>query len=72
MCDSCRCFLPANGHGDIRNITHQDYVRGGLNDGDYLAATKTRVGPSTIAQVKKNIVDTEDRIKSGKLDPNKK
>jgi hypothetical protein len=70
MCDSCACLLPAQGHGDPRNITHEDVERGGLNDGDYLAATKTKVGPSTIAKVKANIAKTEELIKNGKLDKN--
>ena len=71
MCDSCRCFLPANGHSDTRNLTHEKVQAAGglegLSEAQLLAATKTRVGPKTVTEVRKNIRDTEARIHSGKL-----
>lgn len=64
--------MPSQTHGEAGNILHIDVVAGGLTEKDYRAATKTRVGPKTVAQVKANIRKTEALIKEGKLSPNKR
>lgn len=61
-----------NSHGQEGNILHSEVVKGGLTDKDYLAATKTKVGPKTVQQVKANIRKTETLIKTGKLSPSKR
>lgn len=72
MCDSCGCNLPQAQHKDRRNILHSDVVRGKVSERQYKEATRTSVGPDTVAKVKANIRRTERLIAAGKLDPDKK
>ena len=55
MCLSCGCMLPDNNHGDDRYIVMQDIV-------DAAEADK-----ATVEQTWKNIVETINRVREGKL-----
>jgi hypothetical protein len=72
MCVSCGCLLPNVTHHDARNILHRDMVKGKVSERQYMEATRTSVGPKTIAQVKRNVAKTEKLIADGKLDINKR
>lgn len=74
MCLTCRCFEPANGHNDKRNITYKVYVLQGrsISPDQLKDSTKTKVGQSTVSSAKKSVTDTLAAIKSGKISEDKR
>lgn len=74
MCLTCRCFEPANGHNDKRNITYKVYVTQGKNISpeQLKESTKTKEGQSTVASAKKSVTDTLAAISSGKISKDKR
>lgn len=65
-------MLPANNHGDSRNLTHQRVQRAHPSTDALEAATQTKVGPESVATVRRNIALTEAAIRSGKLSADKR
>jgi len=55
MCISCGCMVPDDNHGDERYIVMQDIVEA------------AEAGKATVEQTWKNIVETMNQVREGKL-----